>query len=109
MPNKTLSLIVFLSLALSQTFCLARDLSQENAQENKQEPTVQTHYPNIIINGNEEGWKSLSLSDFENVNCQDDTWNEENGVIKCKGNCVGVIRSKEQYKNLELLLQWSLL
>ena len=76
------------------------------AQDNSQEPTPGAHYPNIIIDGKQEGWNSMSLADFVNVNCQEDTWSEEAGVIKCKGNCVGVIRSKEQYENIELLLEW---
>lgn len=74
-----------------------------DAQETQQKPS---HYPNVIINGQQPGWKKMTLDNFVNVNCQDDTWSEESGVIRCKGNCVGVIRSKEQYTNLELLLQW---
>ena len=75
-------------------------------QENATQEPAQSHFPNVTINGTEEGWKPLTLADFKNVNCQDDTWSEEGDVIKCNGNCVGVIRSLETYTNLELLLEW---
>ncbi len=84
----------------------AQSTNQGNAQEAKPQASENAHAPNIVIDGSGEGWKSLSLEDFVNVNCQEDTWSEEGGVIKCNGNCVGVIRSKQPYENLELLLQW---
>jgi len=52
------------------------------------------------------GWRALSLEDFENVNCYDDTWSEKDGVIYCTGQPVGVIRSKEKVKNIELVVEW---
>lgn len=58
------------------------------------------------IDGTEAGWKNLSESDFENVNCKEDTWKWTDGVLKCNGNCVGVIRAKQQYTNFELVLEW---
>ncbi len=84
----------------------SKTIAQENTQENIQDPAPAVHAPNIVIDGNAAGWQPLSLEDFVNVNCKDDTWTEEKGTIKCKGNCVGVIRSKEQYENLELMLKW---
>ena len=88
-------------------FCVFSLTNSLISQDSSQEPKPQAHYPNVIIDGNQKnGWQALALADFENVNCQDETWSEENGTIKCKGDCVGVIRSKEQYENLELVLEW---
>ena len=91
--------LIFVSLALVAIQFEGR--AQENSQQRQT-----AHYPNIVITGEEAGWKSLSLDDFENVNCQDETWSQDGEVIKCKGDCVGVIRSKKQYTNLEVLLEW---
>jgi len=59
-----------------------------------------------IIDGNGPGWAPLVASDFVNVNCKEDTWNWTNDRLSCKGNCVGVIRSKNQFENFELMLEW---
>ncbi len=89
-------------IEISFFLCLAMLADMQETQQ--QEP--QAHYPNIVINGDEAGWTNLQLADFENVNCQTDTWSQDGDVIRCKGNCVGVIRSKKQYQNLEIMLSW---
>ena len=62
--------------------------------------------PAAMIDGTGQGWKELKLEDFQNVNCKDKTWSEKDGVIHCKGDCIGVVRSKKQYTNFEMVLQW---
>lgn len=62
--------------------------------------------PCACITGEEPGWRALSLADFENVNCSPDTWTETNGVIRCTGRPIGVIRSRQPYTNFELVVQW---
>ncbi len=62
--------------------------------------------PAACIRGAEPGWRPLSLADFENVNCAPDTWSEAEGVIRCTGRPVGVIRSRRPYTNFELVVQW---
>jgi hypothetical protein len=62
--------------------------------------------PRACITGEEPGWRALSLADFENVNCAPDTWAETNGVIRCTGRPIGVIRSRRPYTNFELVVQW---
>ena len=53
------------------------------------------------------GWRALTEADFTNVNCKEDTWTfEKNGLIKCTGRPVGVIRTKKMVTNLELVVQW---
>lgn len=62
--------------------------------------------PRAFLDGTGPGWKDLTEADFENVNCDPDTWSWKDGVAHCTGTPVGVIRSKKQYTNLELSLQW---
>lgn len=62
--------------------------------------------PKAWINGAEPGWRTLSLADFQQVNCRPDTFTEKDGLISCTGTPVGVVRSVKPYTNFELLLEW---
>ncbi len=72
--------------------------SADEPQENK--------LPKAFVDGTGPGWTELGESDFVNVNCEEDTWAWKDGVIYCTGRPVGVMRSKNQYKNFELVLEW---
>ncbi len=75
--------------------------AQETNTESKVGATSQA-----IIDGTEAGWTALTLDDFENVNCKPDTWSQQDTVISCIGNCTGVIRSKNEYTNFEMIVEW---
>ena len=62
--------------------------------------------PKALIDGNGPGWRSLGESDFVNVNCDADTWSFKDGKIQCTGKPTGVMRTKEQIKNFELVVEW---
>ena len=62
--------------------------------------------PFAIINGIGPGWNELKFADFVNINCKEDTWSSEDALIKCNGNCNGGFRSKEQYTNFEMVMEW---
>lgn len=62
--------------------------------------------PKAFVDGNGPGWRVLTLDDFENVNCDPDTWTWEDGKFKCTGSPVGVIRTHEFVKNIELVVEW---
>jgi hypothetical protein len=62
--------------------------------------------PKATIDGTGPGWRSLGGDDFVNVNCGEDTWKWEDGLAHCTGQPVGVIRSKDQVTNFELVAQW---
>ena len=62
--------------------------------------------PKAFIDGTGPGWRELTFEDFTNVNCDPETWSATDGLIKCTGKPVGVIRTKELVKNLELVVQW---
>ena len=62
--------------------------------------------PKAFIDGTGSGWQQLGADDFQNANCKEDTWTWKDGLASCNGNCVGVIRSKKEYTNFEMVLQW---
>jgi hypothetical protein len=62
--------------------------------------------PKAFIDGMGPGWKPLGAGDFVNVNCDENTWSWVDGVLHCTGTPVGVLRTKQQYTNFELVLQW---
>ena len=59
-----------------------------------------------VINGKGPGWRSLTENDFINVNCENDTWTWNGNSVACTGQPVGVIRTKNPIKNLELVCEW---
>jgi len=62
--------------------------------------------PKATIDGTGPGWRTLGKDDFVNVNCHDDTWSFEDELIKCTGQPVGVMRTKDKVTNFELVVQW---
>jgi Domain of Unknown Function (DUF1080) len=62
--------------------------------------------PKASIDGTGLGWQKLGEADFVNVNCAQDTWSWKDDVIHCTGTPTGVMRTKKQYTNFELVAQW---
>jgi hypothetical protein len=59
-----------------------------------------------FIDGNGPDWRTLTLDDFRNVNCDADTWSTREGMIHCKGTPIGVTRLKTPVRNFELVVEW---
>ncbi|MBT8038233.1 MAG: DUF1080 domain-containing protein [Verrucomicrobiae bacterium] len=59
-----------------------------------------------FIDGRGQGWRALGAADFENVNCDPDTWSWRDGVAHCSGKPVGVIASKTPFTNFEMVVEW---
>ena len=62
--------------------------------------------PRAYLDGVGPGWKELGEDDFSRVNCDPDTWTWKDGIIHCSGQPVGVIRTKKQVTNFELVAEW---
>lgn len=63
--------------------------------------------PKAFIDGVGPGWVALGKDDFENVNCDPETWSfPAEGQIHCTGKPVGVMRTKKTWTNFELVVQW---
>lgn len=72
------------------------------AAQNEEAPSK----PRAFLDGSEPGWRTLGADDFENVNCDPDTWRWEGDEAHCKGTPIGVMRSKEVFTNFELMVEW---
>src|SRR4051812_12266361 len=70
------------------------------------EPNQSGELPKAFINGTEPGWRPLVENDLLPVNGAADTWSWKNDIVHCTGRPVGVIRTRKQYTNFELVLQW---
>lgn len=55
-------------------------------------------------------WQPLfngeDLSGWVNVNTDPDTWRVEDGLLVCKGQPIGVMRSEKEYENFLLHIEW---
>ena len=60
--------------------------------------------PKAFVTG--KGWTRLTLADFVNVNGKPDTWREQDGVIACTGKPLGGARTRKQYENFEMVVEW---
>ena len=95
------TLVTALVLTLGFGAAFAEDPAEEASAVPATQPATQA-----CIDGTGPGWRDLTLDDFVNVNCDEDTWSTKDGVIYCTGKPVGVVRSKEEITNFELVLQW---
>lgn len=62
--------------------------------------------PTVFVGGEATGWRDLRFDEFVAANGDPDTWAWIDGVITCTGKPVGVLKSKEEFTNLELSLEW---
>jgi hypothetical protein len=53
------------------------------------------------------GWVSLGPADFAPVNSAEDTWSWEKKLLHCTGRPVSVLRTAKEYKNFEMVVEWS--
>src|SRR5580704_13718236 len=65
-----------------------------------------SEFRKAFVDGNGSGWRTLTIDDFVNVNCDADTWSGKDGMIHCKGTPIGVARIQKPVKNFELVLEW---
>ena len=68
-----------------------------------QEPT---ELRKAFIDGQGDGWRELGEDDFARVNCDPETFTFRDGKIFCTGKPIGVLRTKQQFKNFEYVLEW---
>ena len=101
-----------LSSAATMLVCLLPLLSTAATPANAQDATAPaaaaapTATAAARIDGTGLGWITLGEADFTNVNCDPNTWSFPNGEIHCTGSPVGVMRTKKEYRNLELVVEW---
>lgn len=60
-----------------------------------------------LIDDTQPGFRDLVAADFTKVNSADDTWSWKGGVLACTGQPVSVLRTAKEYKNFEMIVEWS--
>ena len=67
---------------------------------------VQAGEGRAYVDGTGPQWVSLTGADFTNVNCTPDTWIWKGDQVRCSGTPIGVIRTKREIENFELVAEW---
>lgn len=73
-------------------------------QAHSDEPPL--NLPKALIDGTGPGWVELTEADFTHVNDEPDTWTWKDGILRCTGLPIGVIKTTKQFKNIEYVVQW---
>jgi 3-keto-disaccharide hydrolase len=77
---------------LAATLCAGAGLAQEP--------------PRAFIDGAGADWRTLGENDFADVNGNPDTWTWKDGVLLCSGQPIGVMRTRQKFTNVELVVDW---
>jgi hypothetical protein len=62
--------------------------------------------PKAFVDGTGPGWESLGEKDFVNVNGRPDTWTWKGDLLRCTGQPIGVLRTRETFTNFEMVVEW---
>ena len=62
--------------------------------------------PRAFIDGTGPGWRTLTEQDFVDVNGDPETWTWKEDQLFSTGKPIGVLRSRETFKNFEMVIQW---
>ena len=62
--------------------------------------------PKAFIDGTEPGWRTLTEDDFVDVNGTPETWTWQGDQLFSTGEPIGVMRTRETFKNFEMVIQW---
>lgn len=76
------------------------------AQEKSAPPQSDATPVRAFIDDEAPGWRPLTENDFTRVNSAEDTWTWKDGVLHCTGQPVSVQRTKTQFENFELVVEW---
>ena len=60
-----------------------------------------------FIDDSQPGFRDLKSEDFTKVNSAEDTWSWKDGVLHCTGKPVSVMRTVKEFKNFEMVVEWS--
>jgi 3-keto-disaccharide hydrolase len=69
-------------------------------------PTAAQAPARAFIDGTAAGWRALGEGDFAGVNGDPQTWAWSAAGLRTTGRPIGVLRSREQYSNFELIVEW---
>jgi hypothetical protein len=70
-------------------------------------PVLAAEPVRAYIDDTQPGFRDLKAEDFAKVNSAEDTWSWREGVLHCTGQPVSVMRTVKQYRNFEMVVEWS--
>ena len=62
--------------------------------------------PRAFIDGTGPGWRTLAEDDFVDVNGEPETWTWQGDQLFSTGEPIGVLRTRETFKNFEMVIEW---
>jgi len=62
--------------------------------------------PKAFIDGTGPGWRTLGPNDFARVNDDPNTWTWDGDVLESTGVPIGVLRTRDEFRNFELVVEW---
>lgn len=89
----------FVRVALGMTLLVAFVATRGRSEEGPGAPKA-------YVDGSGTGWRSLGEEDFAHVNDDPGTWTWKDGTVLCTGHPVGVLRTRNQVSNFELVAEW---
>lgn len=97
-----------ITLSIAGIFLVLTHLSAEEPPKSdapaNDAPTNDVHA--ALIDGEGLGWRVLGPADFAPVNSAADTWTWKDGVLLCTGRPVSVLRTAQQFTNVEMVVEW---
>jgi hypothetical protein len=105
MNKRTLSSLTLFALALP--VCAQSPSPAEPAKNTATGERHGTQPVRAAIDDEAAGWVALGAADFAPVNSAEDTWSWEKNVLHCSGKPVSVLRTVKEYKNFEMVVEWS--
>jgi prolyl oligopeptidase len=59
-----------------------------------------------LVSGQGPGWRALGEADFVDVNGTPETWTWHGGLLRTSGVPIGVLRTRDRFANLEMVIEW---
>lgn len=88
---------IYACLACSVAWLLASSLSHVAFAQD---------LPSAVIDGAGPGWRALTENDFVDVNGEPETWTWRDGQLYTTGEPIGVLRTRDTFKNFEMVIEW---
>lgn len=73
-----------------------------------QETPAPGEMPRAFVDGTGPGWRTLTESDFADVNGRPDTWEWNGELLRTTGEPAGVYRTEQVFRNFEMVIEWQI-